>query len=123
MGHSDSDLPQIKWRKVDIPNKRKGTFNIITVRPMKLMSFKDLVRSERTDKVTPENMLELEGSTEMTSSQGDIPTANDSKIIEVDLTADTPSESPEVSIISGGKTERKSRQDNFRQAEHREDNN
>ena len=79
--------------------------------------------SERTDQVTPEIMLELEASTEMTSPQGDIPTASDSKILEVDLTADTPSESPEVSLVAEGRTERKSRQVKIRQAERREDNN
>ena len=68
-------------------------------------------------------MLELEASTELTSPQGNIPNANDSKIIEVDLTADTPSESPEMSLVAGKKTERKSRQDDFRQAEHLEDIN
>ena len=87
------------------------------------MSFWDLVGSERTDKITPENMLELEASTELTSPQGNIPNANDSKIIEVDLTADTLSESPEMSLVAGKRTERKSRQDDFRQAEHLEDIN
>ena len=87
---------------------------------MKLMSFWELVGSERSNKITPANMLELEASTERTSPQEDSSMVNDSKIIEVELTADTPSESPEVSVIAEKSTERKSksRQDEFRQAEH-----
>ena len=76
--------------------------------------------SERKDRVRPENLLQLEASTEMTSPQGDTTNANVSKNIEVDLTADTTSESPEVSLVAG--VVRKSRQSEFRQAENREDN-
>ena len=46
---------------------------------------------------------------------------NVSNIIEVNLTADTTSESPEVSLVAS--TVRKSRQNESRQAENREDNN
>ena len=65
---SDSDIPQAEWRKVT-PNKRKdrGQSTSSRAEPMKLMPFWDLAGSERTDKVTPENMLKLEASTEMTS--------------------------------------------------------
>ena len=53
-------------------------------------------------------MLDMEASTEMTSPQGNSTKVNDSKIIEVDLTADTPSESPEVGIVAGRSRDRKS---------------
>ena len=121
---SDSDVLQVKWRNVDILNKRKDTEQSTSrAEPMKLMFFWDLVGSERTDKVTPEYMLEVEASMEMTSPQGNIPNANDSKTIEVVLTADTPSKSPEISLVAEKMTETKSRQDDFRQAEQLEDNN
>ena len=48
---------------------------------------------------------------------------NDSRIAEVDLRADSPTTSPEISLVGGRKTDRKSRKDKFRQAEHIEDNN
>ena len=77
--------------------------------------------SERTDRVKEENMLQLEPSTELISPQKDSTSVNDSSMIEVELTADTTSESLEVSLVAGG--ERKSRQQELRQAENREENN
>ena len=77
--------------------------------------------SERTDRTKPENMLQLEASSEWESPREDTTNVNVSNIIEVGLTADTTSESPDVSLVAG--TVRHSRQNEFRQAESREDNN
>ena len=87
------------------------------------MAFWDFVGSERADRVIPVNLLELEASTEMSSPKANIPEKNDSRIIEVDLTADSPTTSPEISLVGGRKIDRKSRKDEFRQTEHIEDNN
>ena len=64
-------------------------------------------------------MLQLEASLEWESPHGNTTSTNVQNIIEVDLTADTTSESPEVSFVA--KEVRKTRQNEFRQAEHRED--
>ena len=77
--------------------------------------------SERTDNVRPENMLQLEASSEWESPQRNTTSTNVPNVIEVDLTADTTSESPEVSSVAS--KARKSQQNEFRQAENREDNN
>ena len=68
-------------------------------------------------------MQELEASTEISSPQTNISERNDSKIIEGDLTADSPTSNPEISLVGGRKSDRKSRKDEFRQAEQLEDNN
>ena len=81
---SDSDIAQVEWPKVDILNKRKDTGQPTSTstraESAKLMFFWDLVGSERTDRVTPQNMLELEATLDMTSPQRDIPKMNDSMI-------------------------------------------
>ena len=59
----------------------------------------------------------------MSSPKANIPEKNDSRIIEVDPTAKSPTTSPEMSLAGGQKIDRKSRKDEFRQAEHIEDNN
>ena len=80
---SDSDIPQVEWQKVT-PKKRKDR-NQPTLsgeEPGKLMSFWDLVGSERNDRVKPENMLQLQASTELISPRGDSTSANDSKSLK-----------------------------------------
>ena len=91
--------------------------------PKRLISFWDLVGSERADKVIPGSLLELEASTDMSSPQKNMPERNDLKVIEVDLTADSPISSPEISLVGGRKSEWKPRKEEFRQAEQLEDNN
>ena len=118
---SDSDVPQVEWKMTPKKRKDRNQPTSSEEESRKLMSFWDLVGSERTDREKPENMLQLEASTELISPQRDYTSVNDSKIIEVDLTADTTSESPEVSLVAGRET--KSRQQEFRQAENREENN
>ena len=66
------------------------------------------MRSERTDNIRPENMLQLEASSEWESPQGNTESTNVSNIIEVDLTANSTSERPEVSLVA--KKVRKSRE-------------
>ena len=77
--------------------------------------------AERTD--NPRSMLELEAQTELENRaqqdrEIDI-NAKDYKppIVEVDLTAESPSDSPEVSVIGKKKTTHNSRKDEFRQTE------
>ena len=119
---SDWDMPQVEWKKVT-PLRRNEKYqqSIAREEPQKLWSFWDLVGSERTDNIRPENMLQLEASSEWGSPQGNSPSTNVQNIVEVDLTADSTSESPEVSLVA--KKERKSVQSEFRQAENWEDNN
>ena len=83
----------------------------------KLMSFWDLVGSKQADKVTPASLLKLEASTEMSIPKANIPERNDSRIIEVDPTANKPITSPGISLVGGRKIVRKSRKDEFRQAD------
>ena len=93
--------------------------------PPILISFWDLVGSERDDRVIPGSLLELEASTNMLSPQEDSSGGINRKIIEVDLTADSSISSPEVSLVGGQKSKsvRKSRKEEFRLAEEVEDNN
>ena len=56
--------------------------------------------SERTDNIRPKNMLQLEASSEWGSPQENSTTTNVPNIVEVDLTADSTSESPEVSLVA-----------------------
>ena len=79
--------------------KLKKTDKLSREEPQKLWSFWDLVGSERTDNIRPENMLQLEASSEWESPQGNSASTNVPNIIEVDLTADSTSESPEVSLV------------------------
>ena len=91
----------------------------------KLVSFWDLMGAERKD--NPENMLKLKAQLVMQSRTLQEQEANDgseskrSQIVEVDLTAESPSESPEVSVIGGKRINHKSRYDKFRRAEQIED--
>ena len=120
---SDSKIRQFEWRAVNRYIKPKGQREISSASPVatKLSSFWDLMGAEKSD--NPKSMLELEARTVMESSgkreqdfdtnaQGDKP-----PIVEVDLTAESPSESPEVSVIGKKKTTHNSRKDEFCQAE------
>ena len=119
---SDWDMPQVKWKKVTPPRrKEKYHQSLLREEPQKLWSFWDLVGSERTDNIRPENMLQLEASSEWESHQGNSSSTTVPNIIEVDLTADSTSESPEVSLVAN--KGQNSGQNELRQAENREDNN
>ena len=125
---SKEDIPKVELRKKEMINQRRrdsgqSTSTPTNSEPKKLMSFWNLVRSERAEKIKPGSLLELEASTIMSSPQTNIPERNDSKIIERDFTADSPTSSPERSLIGGRKSDRKSRKKEFRQAEQLEDNN
>ena len=95
---SDSDVPQVEWRKMDSYNKKNPetgqSMSTPTRRePLKLVPFWDLVGSQRNDNSTPGTMLELEAPTEMISpnkNTEDVKGLN--TVIEVDLTADCPSD-------------------------------
>ena len=115
---SDWDIPQVERKKVT-PTRRKDKYHQSFSReePQKLWSFWDLVGSERTDNIRQENMLQLEASSEWESPQGISSSTNVPNNIEVDLTAGSTSESPEVSLVPN--KGRKSRQNEFRQAENR----
>ena len=98
---SDWDMPQVEWKKVT-PPRRKDKYHQSLSReePQKLWSFWDLLGSERTDNIRPENMLQLEASSEWESPQGNSSSTNVPNIIELDLTADSTSESPEISLVA-----------------------
>ena len=87
------------------------------------MSFWDLVESECNDKSTTGTLLELEAPTEMISPYKNIEDVKGTTVIEVDLTADSPIDSPEVSLVAGRRLERSLRQEEFRVAEKNEENN
>ena len=72
-------------------------------KPQRLISFWDLVGSERDDRVIPGSLLELEASTNMLSPQEDSSGGINRKIIEVDLTEDSSISSPEVSLVGGSR--------------------
>ena len=129
---SEDDTPQVEWRKIDIIKWRRDSGQSTSTpthletkqaEPQKLISFWDLVRSERADKVIPGSLLELEASTNMLSPQENSTEGINRKMIEVDLTADSSISSPEVSSIGGQKNVRKSRKEEFRLAEQEENNN
>ena len=129
---SEDDIPPVEWRKMDIANQRRDSGQSTSTptpsgtpqsEPKRLISFWGLVGSEWADKVIPGSLLELEASTDISSPQKNIPERNDLKVIEVDLTADSPISSPEISLVGGRKSDRKSRKEEFRQAEQLEDNN
>ena len=119
------DIPQIEWRAVDMYikiNRELGTSSASPLAAMtKLISFWDLMGAERKD--NPRNMLELEAQTEMQSrAQNDQeidinPKGCKSAIAEVVLTAESPSDSPEVNLIGKKRANHNSRKDEFRQAE------
>ena len=120
---SDSEIPQIEWQTVNRYIKPKSQIKIPSASPVatKLFSFWDPMGAEKSD--NPKSMLELEARIVMekngkreqdfdTNSQGDKP-----PIVEVDLTAENPSESPEVSMIGKKKITHNSRKNYFCQAE------
>ena len=115
---SESDVPQVEWRTVRKPVKSKGCKEITSGNAAgnsetTLMSFWDLMGAEKPN--NPKSLLELEARTvlddlnrsdqslEFNTQRGN------PQIIEVDLTAESPSESPEVSIIKKEKTGQDSR--------------
>ena len=116
--NSDSDEPQVEWRTVKKSFKPKGYKEITSGNAAgnvetTLTSFWDLMGAEKSD--NPKSLLELEARTVLddinrrdqtleTNTQRENP-----PIIEVDLTAESPSESPEVSIIKREKTGHNSR--------------
>ena len=90
--------------------------------PLKLMSFWYLVGSERNDKSTPGTMLELEAPSKMTSPHKNQEDVKRTTLIEVDLTADSPTDSPEVSLVAGRRLERRSKQEELSVAKKNEGN-
>ena len=69
------------------------------------MSFWDLMGAEKSD--NPKSLLELEARTILENrnrSEQELVTNAKPSIIEVDLTVESPSESPEVSVIKKEKT-------------------
>ena len=82
------------------------------------MSFWDRIGAEKSDNT--KSLLELEARTILENrnrSEQELETNAKPSIIEVDLTVESPSESPEVSVIKKEKTNHKSRKDNPRQGE------
>ena len=124
--NSDSDVPQVEWRTVKKSFRPKGYKEITSGNAAgnvetTLMSFWDLMGAEKSD--NPKSLLELEARTVLddrnkrdqtleTNTQRENP-----PIIEVDLTAESPSESPEVSIIKKEKTGHNSRRISSHQKE------
>ena len=120
---SDSDLPQFEWRTEKRSIKPKGHKEITSVNSAEtnLISFWDLMGAEKSD--NPKSLLELEARTvleDRSRREQDLETnvqREKPAILEVDLTAESPSESPEVSVIKKEKITHKSRKDDSRQAE------
>ena len=117
---SEDDMPRVEWRKMDIVNQRRDSGQSTSLptpsgtpqsEPKRLTSLWDLVGSERADKVVPGSLLVLEASTVMSSPQKNIPERNNVKVTEVDLTADSPISSPEISLVGGRNSDRKSREE------------
>ena len=128
---SEDDTPQVERKKMDIIDRRKDwgqskstpiPLETTQAKPQGLILSWDLVGSERKDRVIPARLLELEASTSTLSPQEDISGGIAQKIIDVDLTADSSISSPEVSLVGGQKSVRKSRKEEFRLAEQIEDN-
>ena len=114
------DVPQVEWQKMENqknPETGPSTSTPTRTEPPRFMSFWDLVGSECTEKTTPGNMLELEVSTEIISPHADIEGVKGRLFIEADLTADSPTDIHEISIVAGKRLERKSRQEEFLLAE------
>ena len=110
---SDSDIPQVEWRPVRKTIKPRGlkeiqSGNVTGSSGTTLMSFWDLLGAERPD--NPKSLIELEARTALVDcNRGDQSSQLNTRsefpqIIEVDLTAESPSESPEVSMIKKEKT-------------------
>ena len=108
--NSDSDVPQVEWRKVKKSFKPKGYREITSgdTAETNLISFWDLMGAEKHD--NPKSLLELEARTvldDRSRHEQDLETnaqRENPSIKEVDLTAESPSESPEVSIIKSKRT-------------------
>ena len=120
---SDSDLPQVEWRTVKRSIKPKGRKEITPANSAEtnLISFWDLTGAEKSE--NPKSLLELEARTvleDRNRREQDLETnvqREKPPILEVDLTAESPSESPEVCVIKKEKITHKSRKDDPRQVE------
>ena len=126
---SDSDIPQVEWRTVNRYIKPKGQKDIASANSAatKLISFWDLMGAEKSD--NPKSLLELEARTVLEERDRQIQDFETNvqrekpPIVEVDITAESPSESQEVSVIGTKKITHKSRKNDSRLAEtSREDN-
>ena len=114
---SEDDMPQVEWRKMgnsskmDITQQRRDSSQATSTpthfgntrqsESRGLISFWDLVGSERADKVISGSLLELEATNHMSSPQNDnhSPGGKDRKIKEVDLTGESPTSSSEDSLV------------------------
>ena len=102
---SDSDLPQVEWGSLKRSIKPKGHKEITSANSAEtnLISFWDLMGAEKSD--NPKSLLELEARTvleDRSRREQDLETnvqREKPPILELDLTAESPSESPEVSVI------------------------
>ena len=120
---SDSDVPQVEWRTVKKSIKPKGYKEITSgkLADTNLMSFWDLMGAEKSD--NPKSLLELEARTvleDRSRSEQELETnvqREKPPILEVALRAESPSKSPEVSVIKKEKTSHNSRKDDPRQVE------
>ena len=120
---SDSDLPQVQWRILKRSIKPKGHKEITSANSAEtnLISFWDLMGAEKSN--NPKNLLELEARTVLEDrnrrEQDWEKNVQKEKppIIEVDLTAESPSESPEDSVIKKETITHKSRKDDPCQVE------
>ena len=126
--NSDSDVPQVEWRTVKKSFRPKGYKEITSANTagnveITLMSFWDLMGAEKLDNT--KSLLELEARTVLddrnkrdqtleTNTHRENPPIIE---VEVDLTAESPSESPEVSIIKKEKTSHNSRRISSHQKE------
>ena len=114
---SDSDVPQVEWRTVKKSSKPKGYKEITSgkLAETNRMSFWDLMGADKSD--NPKSLLKLEARKvleDRSRREQELETKVQREkpiIIEVDLTAESPSESPEVSVIKKEKTSHNSRKD------------
>ena len=115
---SESDVPQVEWRTVRKPVKSKGCKEITSGNTAgnsetTLMSFWDLMGAEKPN--NPKSILELEARTVLDDlNRSDLSLESNTQrgnpqIIEVDLTAESPPGTPEVSIVTKDKTGHDSR--------------
>ena len=109
---SEDDRPQVEWRKMDIVNQRRDSGQSTSTpthsgtkqsESQKLISFWDLVGSERADTVLPGSLLAFEASTNISSPQENSTGRIYQKIIKVDLTADCCISSTEVILVGDKK--------------------
>ena len=121
---SESDVPQVEWRTVRKPVKSKGCKEITSGNTAgnsetTLMSFWDLMGAEKPN--NPKSILELEARTVLDDlNRSDLSLEYNTQrgnpqIIEVDLTAESPPGTPEVSIVTKGKTGHDSRRNSSHQ--------